>query len=157
MTRRFPQLRTAFLECGASFGVQLLGDLVEHWEKRNLDALEHTNPANLDHAALLEFVEQYGPSDMPALFPRTEVTEAVIQSGTEAALDEFAACQIQEKGDIRDLFVDRIFFGSEADDYTNSWAFSDRATPFGAKLNAIFGSDLGHFDVIDMRQVLPEA
>ena len=29
--------------------------------------------------------------------------------------------------------------------------------PFGAKLNAIFSSDIGHFDVIDMRHPLPEA
>jgi hypothetical protein len=29
--------------------------------------------------------------------------------------------------------------------------------PFGARLNAIFGSDISHFDVPDMREVLPEA
>jgi hypothetical protein len=32
-----------------------------------------------------------------------------------------------------------------------------RNNPFGAKLNAIFSSDIGHFDVIDMRHPLPEA
>ena len=31
------------------------------------------------------------------------------------------------------------------------------SNPFGAKLNAIFSSDIGHFDVIDMRHPLPEA
>ena len=29
--------------------------------------------------------------------------------------------------------------------------------PFGARLKAIFGSDIGHFDVPDMLDVLPEA
>jgi len=29
--------------------------------------------------------------------------------------------------------------------------------PFGAKLNTLFGSDIGHFDVPDMNEVLPEA
>jgi hypothetical protein len=29
--------------------------------------------------------------------------------------------------------------------------------PFGARLNATFGSDISHFDVPDMRRVLPEA
>jgi hypothetical protein len=32
-----------------------------------------------------------------------------------------------------------------------------RDNAFGAKLNAIFSSDIGHFDVIDMRHPLPEA
>ena len=27
--------------------------------------------------------------------------------------------------------------------------------PFGAKLNAIFSSDIGHFDVIDFRDPVP--
>ncbi len=38
----------------------------------------------------------------------------------------------------------------------NSVAFG-KANPFGAKLNAIYSSDIGHFDVIDMRDPLPEA
>jgi hypothetical protein len=38
----------------------------------------------------------------------------------------------------------------------NASAFG-RGNPFGAKLNAIFSSDIGHFDVIDMRDPLPEA
>jgi hypothetical protein len=32
-----------------------------------------------------------------------------------------------------------------------------RNNPFGSKLNAIFSSDIGHFDVIDIRHQLPEA
>jgi hypothetical protein len=38
----------------------------------------------------------------------------------------------------------------------NVCAFS-RANPFGARFNAIHSSDIGHFDVIDMRDPLPEA
>jgi hypothetical protein len=38
----------------------------------------------------------------------------------------------------------------------NATAFG-RTNPFGAKLNAIFSSDIGHFDLIDMRHPLPEA
>ena len=38
----------------------------------------------------------------------------------------------------------------------NVCAFS-RTNPFGAQLNAIYSSDIGHFDVIDMRDPLPEA
>jgi hypothetical protein len=38
-----------------------------------------------------------------------------------------------------------------------SWAFQDKVNPYGAKLNPIFGSDIGHFDVPDMTKVLVEA
>ena len=38
----------------------------------------------------------------------------------------------------------------------NATAFG-RNNPFGSKLNAIFSSDIGHFDVIDTRDPLPEA
>jgi len=32
-----------------------------------------------------------------------------------------------------------------------------KLNPFGAQLNAIYSSDIGHFDVIDMREPLAEA
>ena len=38
----------------------------------------------------------------------------------------------------------------------NAVAFS-KLNPFGARINAIFSSDVGHFDIPDMRMVLPEA
>jgi len=38
----------------------------------------------------------------------------------------------------------------------NATAFG-KGNPFGAKLNAIFSSDIGHFDVIDFRDPLPQA
>jgi hypothetical protein len=38
----------------------------------------------------------------------------------------------------------------------NAVAFS-KFNPFGAKIQAIYSSDIGHFDVPDMLQVLPEA
>ena len=72
-------------------------------------------------------------------------------------LDDFAACNIQKASDIRDLFVPNFYFGCEADDPVNSWAFRSNVNPYGARINAIFGSDIGHFDVPDMTAVLPEA
>ena len=35
VTRRFPELRFAFLEGGVGWACQLFGDLIEHWERRN--------------------------------------------------------------------------------------------------------------------------
>ncbi|MGH7961566.1 MAG: hypothetical protein ACRERD_07020 [Candidatus Binatia bacterium] len=37
------------------------------------------------------------------------------------------------------------------------WAFNRQVNPFGARLGAIFGSDIGHFDVPNMTEVLGEA
>ncbi len=49
VTRRFPDLNIAFLECGVGWACSLLVDIVEHWEKRNLDALqENLDPALVD-------------------------------------------------------------------------------------------------------------
>jgi hypothetical protein len=39
----------------------------------------------------------------------------------------------------------------------NAWAFNRRSNPFGARLQALFGSDIGHFDVQNMAGVVPEA
>jgi hypothetical protein len=72
-------------------------------------------------------------------------------------LDDWARCEIGEVEQIRDLFVPHFFFGCEADDPTVVWAFNARVNPFGARLNAMMSSDLGHWDVTDMREVVPEA
>ncbi len=71
--------------------------------------------------------------------------------------DDFAPCEIQCAEDIGKLFTDSFYFGCEADDRVSSWAFQERSNPFGAQLHAMFGSDIGHFDVSDMSGVLLEA
>ena len=39
----------------------------------------------------------------------------------------------------------------------NAAAFNTRVNPFGAKLKAVFSSDIGHWDVPDMTEVVEEA
>jgi hypothetical protein len=39
----------------------------------------------------------------------------------------------------------------------NAWAFDAQKLPFGARLNAIFSSDIGHWDVPDILKVSEEA
>ncbi len=56
--------------------------------------------------------------------------------------------------DIVDLFVTPFFFGCEADDPMVRMAFDTAANPFGSTLKAIFGSDIAHWDVPDMAEVL---
>src|SRR5437016_12400401 len=72
-------------------------------------------------------------------------------------LDDYSRGKSSRKEDIRDLFVARYYFGCEADDPLNAWAFNGKANPMGARLNALFSSDIGHFDVPDMTEVVPEA
>ena len=72
-------------------------------------------------------------------------------------LDDFSACGITQASDIHDLFVKNFYFGCESDDKMNAWAFNRQCNPFGAQLNALFGSDIGHFDVANMSHVVPEA
>ena len=54
-------------------------------------------------------------------------------------------------------FSIRFFFGCEGGDPLTGWAFDAKRNPFGARLNPIFGSDLGHFDLPAMTDALPEA
>jgi predicted TIM-barrel fold metal-dependent hydrolase len=160
VTRRFPTLNFAFLEGGVGWACMLYADLIGHWEKRNRQALEHTNPDKLDVKKLLQFTEKYGHQAMIEAVRRGEGLEgdsnSTLTGGIED-LDDYFRCQIGKKDDIKDLFVPRFYFGCEADDPVNAWAFKKDANPMGARLNAIFSSDIGHFDVPDMAAVVPEA
>ncbi len=160
VTRRFPDLNFAFLEGGVGWGCMLYADLVGHWEKRNRQAIERTNPNKLNHAALLQFAQKYGGEAVVEAVRRGEGLEGDSNSrltGGIEDLDDYFRCKIERKEDIRDLFVPRFYFGCEADDPINAWAFNRRANPLGTRLNAIFSSDIGHFDVPDMAKVVPEA
>ena len=164
VTRRFPTLKFAFLEGGVGWACQLYADLIEHWEKRNIEALAEVDPANLDQKLLGELVRQYGNTDMAEAFTQRDAALDTVLSaqGSTAVggidnLDDFSACRITQASDIHDLFVKNFYFGCESDDKMNAWAFNRQCNPFGAQLNALFGSDIGHFDVANMSHVVPEA
>jgi hypothetical protein len=75
----------------------------------------------------------------------------------EEAIDEFRDAGVSTKDDIKEIFEKRFYFGCEADDPMNAIAFDRAKIPMRARLNAIFASDIGHWDVPDFRDVLPEA
>jgi predicted TIM-barrel fold metal-dependent hydrolase len=160
VTRRFPTLNFAFLEGGVGWASMLYADLIGHWEKRNRGAIESTNPNRLDLGRLLEYARKYGSPAVAEAVGRGEGLEGDSNSkltGGVEDLDDYFRCKIEKKEDIRDLFVPRYYFGCEADDPINAWAFNTKANPLGARLNALFSSDIGHFDVPDMAEVVPEA
>jgi predicted TIM-barrel fold metal-dependent hydrolase len=158
VTRRFPALRFAFLEGGVGWACQLFGDLLEHWERRNARALERMDPRTLDRGLLMNLVEKYGDADTVAALQARDgwPDHDVALTGGIADLDDFSACRITRKQDWLDLYATPFYFGCEADDRMNAAAFNPH-NPFGATLNALYSSDIGHFDVIDMRDPLAEA
>jgi predicted TIM-barrel fold metal-dependent hydrolase len=160
VTRRFPDLNFAFLEGGVGWACMLYADLIGHWEKRNRQAIERTNPNHLDRAALLELAQKYARNQVVEAVRRGDGLDGDSNSkltGGLEDLDDYFRCKIERKEDIRERFVPRFYFGCEADDPINAWAFNRGANPMGARLNALFSSDIGHFDVPDMAEVVPEA
>jgi predicted TIM-barrel fold metal-dependent hydrolase len=153
VTRRFPDMNFAFLEGGVAWAAALYCDLIGHWEKRNLAALRaNLDPALVDRSLMGRMVAKYAPD---ALGYRGPLTRRPVEA--EDTLDEWAACGIEKAEDIKALFVDRFFFGCEADDPLTSMAFNTRINPFGAELKAMMGSDIAHWDVPDMADVVAEA
>jgi predicted TIM-barrel fold metal-dependent hydrolase len=159
VTRRFPTLKFAFLEGGVGWACSLYSDLIGHWKKRNRRALEEVDPANLDHKLIRELFERFGDSQLAARLDRSAIFDGLgaIATGNMKDLDDFSACGIEHPEDIRELFTRNFYFGCEADDPINAWAFNTRVNPYRARIRTLLGSDIGHFDVVNMNEVLKEA
>jgi hypothetical protein len=71
--------------------------------------------------------------------------------------DEWAALGVSTEAELIERFVGNFYFGVEADDPINAWAFNTRVNPLGIRLKAVLGSDIGHYDVPDMSRVVEEA
>jgi predicted TIM-barrel fold metal-dependent hydrolase len=159
VTRRFPNLKFGFLEGGANWATNLYNDLVEHWEKRNLNALNtHLNPDRVDRELLASLAGQYGGRWFENQIDDIRANGDAMGSPEDPeSLDEFGACEITCEQDIYDLFVPNFHFGCEADDRMNGAAFNAKANHMGARLKAVFSSDVSHWDVQDMSAVVAEA
>jgi predicted TIM-barrel fold metal-dependent hydrolase len=156
---RFRTLRFAFLEGGVAWASSLYADLVGHWEKRNREALAHYDPQALDRSELDRLVRRHGSDAFVERLDRVDASLRFLSDPDEdpTVLDEFAASGLESTDQIRDVFADQCFFGCEADDPMNALAFDGRLHPMGARLQAMFASDIGHWDVPDFRGVLGEA
>ncbi|HLG69105.1 MAG TPA: amidohydrolase family protein [Chloroflexota bacterium] len=157
LVRRFPSLNFAFLEGGVGYGVSLLCDLIGHWEKRNVAAMEkNLRPTNLDQAELARCIEQYG---YDAVRGRAEEIVASLEIEEMSArerehVDDFEHIGIGSKQELVDLYSRNFYFGCEADDPATAWAYDPRMP---GRLKAMFSSDVSHWDVPDMAEVLVEA
>jgi predicted TIM-barrel fold metal-dependent hydrolase len=157
VTKRFPGLSFGFLEGGVAWALNLLSDIVEHWEKRNVEAMERNlNPELLDVDLLERLFREFGS---PRLTPERirANPHGYAMTARLQPFDEFAACALTELRQLRELFVEPFYFGCEADDRMVSVAFNRRLNPLGAMLKPVFGSDIGHWDVLDATSILTEA
>ena len=159
ITRRFPDLKFAFLEGGVGWACMLYAELVGHWEKRNRKALESTNPANLDRTALLQYAEKYGREALVEAVRRGEGLEGDSNSTHRRRRGPRRLLPLQDRRQgghpraVRAALLLRL----RGRRPVNAWAFNRSANPMKARLNALFSSDIGHFDVPDMEDVVPEA
>jgi predicted TIM-barrel fold metal-dependent hydrolase len=154
VTHRFPNLNFAFLECGVAWGASLICDLTERWEKRNKEAVQQFNPAKIDATYLNELFDEYGGDVLAGKLKGSSMTRSPEEPD---GIDDFEAACIETKEDLMQRLVPNFYYGCEADDRMVGTAFDTKVLPGGHKLNAIFSSDFGHWDVTDMSNVLAEA
>ncbi|MBV8055103.1 MAG: amidohydrolase family protein [Deltaproteobacteria bacterium] len=157
---RFPKLRFGFLEGGVAWAVMCYSDLISHWHKRNGKAMsEFLNPAFVDQKQFASLVACYArrqtDGDLRILRDFGSTPSGTISS--DISIDEFEKSGIKSAEDIRDIFVHKFYFGCEGDDPLNAMAFNARGIPFDARLKPLYGSDIGHWDVPDMREIVEEA
>ena len=155
--RRFPELTFGFLEGGVAWAAQLYSSLVSYWDKRNKEAVWNYAPSAVDWALLSELFERYGDSLPGGREADLKQALGIGMSTDDAFVDEWAACEIERREDIKTLFADPFYFGCEADDPFVPLAADTRLHPFGGRLHAMFSSDISHWDVPDMRRILDEA
>ncbi len=157
---RFPGLAFGFLECGAGWAVDLLHSLEEHWEKRNVEGLKNYDPSMLDRKRLHQLLIEYGGPE----FVNAEraggmsraYDEGLARHDRSVDRDEWAMSGVRDEAGFARIF-ENFFFGCEADDPSVFRALDSRANPMRARLQPIFSSDIGHWDVPDIKTVLLES
>jgi hypothetical protein len=153
VVRRFPTLKFMFQEGGAGWMSSLFCSLLGVWEKRGGHHIETYNPQRLDMAKLQALVSEYGGDrERNHLDWLADLQVGLV---TPEVLDDFREVGAATALEFRDIFVEHFYAGCEADDYTNGFAYS--RLPHGAELRTTFGSDIGHWDVTDATECLPEA
>lgn len=152
VTSRFPTLKFQFAELGVGWMKAIWASLYELWGKRGT-GMQDNNPANLDIDRMIEWGEKYA-----SLRTRQHMNaglnflrEGLVEPET---VNEFGKVAVSSKKEFAEHFSTRFYAGCEADDPGVAWALTQN--PGGAKLRTTFGSDIGHWDVSDASEVLPE-
>ncbi len=158
--RRFPDLHFGFLEGGVAWAAQLYADVLGHYEKRNVDAVGMFDPRRFDLELCSQLLDEFATGRIAERRDRYERNAAKAKAAPPhdtLGYDDFAEAGLTDPEQIVDIFTRQFSFGCEADDPLNALAFDRALLPHGARSNAMFASDIGHWDVPDMREVLVEA
>jgi predicted TIM-barrel fold metal-dependent hydrolase len=162
VTQRFPTLHFAFLEGGVTWAADLYAGLVGHCGKRHRHVIDRYDPQHINLEQLANLFREYGraigqgrPDPTDPELARTMVSRYWHEDDMIA--HELDNLGIESAEDLRQLFEPNFYFGCEADDPCVGLAFDGKYLPFGARLKAVFSSDMGHWDVPDMTRVLEEA
>jgi len=159
VAHRHPSLRFGFLEGGVAWAATLLSDLIGHFEKRNRQVVGRYDERRIDRDELVRLFGRYASDRFNGRLG--ELEDALWPFSDPGAagnpIDEFERSGIASASDAIEVFGRSFFFGCEADDPANAVAFDPERNPDGTRLNAIFSSDIGHWDVPDNRRVLAEA
>jgi hypothetical protein len=125
--------------------------------KRSAAAIGYYDPAQTDRALAASLLDEYAPE----LVAKSAETETLASFPGEAfpaeAIDDFARVEIGKKAEFLDRFIKPYYFGCEADDPLTAGAFRTEDNPLGAEFSVMFASDIGHWDVRDPLEVVPEA
>lgn len=165
VTRRFPKLNIGFLEGGVGWAVNLLSDMLGHWEKRNARGIQNYNPAHTDIDATVKLFLEHGGRGLRQSEAELRISLERMKANAQAVgnvmnpeeLDDFARAGADTAEALIERFVPRFWFGCEADDPMVANAFDRRLVRGGGNLKAMFSSDISHWDVVDMEGVLQEA
>jgi predicted TIM-barrel fold metal-dependent hydrolase len=151
---RFPALRAAYLEGGISWAVQMLVGLVEHFEKRGPKGLRDLDPKGLDGELYDRLIaENAGPLETTKGWGKTMSNLL----DTPDVVNDFEASGVGGTDDICRQITRQCFFGCEADDPLAGLGYDTRRLPGDAPIRPVFSSDIGHWDVAHMHEVIPEA
>jgi hypothetical protein len=117
------------------------------------------DPEELDRAELGRLISEFATGAIRERRDRFEYGLNMLSEpiADRSLVDEFACCGISGDADVIDVFARQYFYGCEADDPMNALAFDAGLHAGGTRLGAMFASDIGHWDVPDVRQVLAEA
>ena len=161
VTRRFPDLNFAFLEGGVGWACMLYADLIGHWEKRNRQAIESTNPSKLDRRPAARAARRStGARAVAEAVGRGEGLEGDSNSRSPAGSRTWTTTSGARSRRRKTSATSSCRASTSAARPTirpMRGPSTARRIPCGARLNALFSSDIGHFDVPDMTEVVPEA
>ena len=156
VTHRFPRLNFGFLEGGVGWACILINDIAAHFGMRSVEALELLNPKNLDKQAFDQLMTEYGDDRFKGRLDQVVQIFPDPSSPIEPEnYNDYRHMGVKSKAEMEPLF-ENLYYGCEADDKINAWAFNTKVNRFNMTLKAFFGSDIGHMDAPDFGAVVEE-